>query len=166
MRFLWTVLVVTAAFLVARYFGGMGIGAPWLPVRKQDIEAAFRLVDVGPGDVVVDLGSGDGRLLVACAKRGARVVGYELNPIMVWISRIRLAPHASRGVIYRKNLLKADLKDATVIFIFGMGNIMPRIAEKIRREARPDVRVVCFAFQLPGWTPVKKDGIAFLYRLS
>ncbi|MCR4256312.1 MAG: class I SAM-dependent methyltransferase [Candidatus Uhrbacteria bacterium] len=157
-------LFLVAIFLFARWFVGVGIGAPWLPVRAQDIEAAFRLVDVGPEDVVIDLGSGDGRLLIEAAKRGAHVVGYELNPFMAWLSRARLKPFKDRAEIHRKNLLKADLSRATVIFIFGMGTIMPAVAEKLRREARPAVRIVSFAFEMPGWTYEEKDGIALKYR--
>ncbi|MEK7473613.1 MAG: hypothetical protein AAB668_02720 [Patescibacteria group bacterium] len=157
---------LAAAFLFARWFGGVGVGAPWLPVRKQDIEAAFRLVDVGPDDVVIDLGSGDGRLLVEAAKRGARVVGYELNPFMAWLSRVRLKSFKDHAIIHRTNLLRADVSHATVIFIFGMGTIMSAVEKKLRREARPDVRIVSFAFELPGRTYEKKDGIALLYRLS
>jgi SAM-dependent methyltransferase len=163
--FLGLALFLAAIFLFARWFGGVGVGAPWLPVRAQDIEAAFRLVDVGPQDVVIDLGSGDGRLLVEAAKRGAHVVGYELNPFMVWLSRIRLKPFQDRAAIHRRNLLKADLSEATVIFIFGMGTIMPAVAQKLRREARPDVRIISFAFEMPGWIYEKKDGIALFYRL-
>lgn len=158
------VLFVAAMFLFARWFGGVGVGAPWLPVRKRDIESAFRLVDVGPDDMVVDLGSGDGRLLVEAAKRGARVVGYELNPFMVWLSRSRLASFRGRTAVHRKNLFKADLSHATVIYIFGLQTIMPAVAEKLRREARPDARIVSFAFEFPDWAYEKKDGIALLYR--
>ncbi len=153
-------------YLFARWFGGVGVGAPWLPVRAQDIEAAFRLVHIGPRDVVIDLGSGDGRLLVEAAKRGARVIGYELNPFMVWWSRRRLKPYGDRAVVYRKNLLQADLASASVLFVFGLQTIMPAIARKIRAEAPPGIRIVSFAFELPHWEMEKKEGIALLYRLS
>ncbi len=163
--FLWLLGILLVLFLFARWFGGMGIGAPWLPVRKQDIEAAFKLVSVGPQDVVVDLGSGDGRLLIESAKRGARAVGYELNPFMVWVSRLRLKKYGDRVSVHRRNLLEADLKEVTVVFVFGMEWIMPLITEKLKREARRDVLVVSFAFTLPGLVEVKKEGIARLYRL-
>lgn len=165
MAWLWLIFILCALFFFARWFGGMGIGAPWLPVRKQDIEAAFRLVPVGSEDVVVDLGSGDGRLLVAAAERGACVIGYELNPILWLISRFRLRQNA-RALVHRKNLLKADLSQVTVVFIFGMEWIMPLVAEKLKKEARRDVKIVSFAFPLPGLHEVQKEGIARWYRLD
>ncbi|HVM90387.1 MAG TPA: hypothetical protein VMU11_00635 [Verrucomicrobiae bacterium] len=160
-----TILVVLALFLFARYFGGMGIGAPWLPVRKQDIKAAFDLVDVGANDLVIDLGSGDGRLLVAAAEKGAAVAGYELNPILCFISWLRLKRFGDRAVVHRRNLLKADVSRASVIFIFGMEWIMPLVSEKLKREARREVKIVSFAFELPGLIETKKVGIARLYEL-
>lgn len=161
----WLLLFLAALFFFARWFGGMGIGAPWLPVRKQDIEAAFELVEIGPDDVVVDLGSGDGRLLVEAAKRGAKVIGYELNPFMVWYSRFRLKKFGERAIVHRKNLLEADLKGVTIVFVFGMEWIMPKISDKLMAEARRDIRIVSFAFSLPKLVEIKKVGIAHLYRL-
>jgi SAM-dependent methyltransferase len=165
MSVFWLLLSLVAFFLLARWFGGMGIGAPWLPVRKQDIEAAFQLIEIKPDDQVVDLGSGDGRLLIEAAKRGAGVTGYELNPFMAWLSRIRLARYANRATIHGRNLLEADLKDTTVLFVFGLEWIMPKISGKLLAEARHEIRIVSFAFALPGLVEVKRIGIARLYRL-
>lgn len=160
-----TALFILCLFLFARYFGGIGIGAPWLPVRKQDVKAAFDIVDVGSEDIVIDLGSGDGRLLAAAAKRGAHVIGYELNPILCWISRFRLRSYGLRSAIYRKNLLSADITNASVIYIFGMEWIMPFVSEKLKNEARRDVKIVSFAFALPGLVEIRKVGIARLYKV-
>ena len=165
MSVFWLILFLAVLFFFARWFGGMGIGAPWLPVRKQDIDAAFQLIELGADDVVVDLGSGDGRLLVEAAKRGAKAIGYELNPFMVWYSRIRARAYGDRVAVHRRNLLEADLKDTTVVFVFGMEWIMPKISDKLIAEAKRDVRIVSFAFSLPKLVEVKKVGIARLYRL-
>jgi 16S rRNA A1518/A1519 N6-dimethyltransferase RsmA/KsgA/DIM1 with predicted DNA glycosylase/AP lyase activity len=165
MDLFWLVVSIGMLFLLARWFGGMGVGAPWLPVRKQDIEAALDLVVINPSDVVIDLGSGDGRLLFAAAEKGASVIGYELNPFMVWLSRRRLKRFGTRAVIHRKNLLEADLSRATVIYIFGIDSIMPKIVAKLLHEAPRDARIISFAFALDGLNEIGKRGIARLYTL-
>jgi len=99
------ILLIAVLVFFARYFLGVGIGAPWLPLRRRDIPDGFALVDISSTDVVIDLGSGDGRLLIEAAKRGATVIGYELNPFLVWWSRHRLEPYSLQSTVYRKNLL-------------------------------------------------------------
>lgn len=163
--FLGLLLLLFVLGFILRYFAGLGIGAPWLPVRKRDIEDALSLVEIKPEALVFDLGSGDGRLLMAAAKRGARVVGYELNPLLAAYSRFRLRKFGSRAHIYRQNLLDADLVQADIIFIFGITELMPKLADKLMRECRSGTRIVSFAFELPGLNPAGKRGIALAYSL-
>jgi len=157
-------LVLVAALLFARYFGGLGVGAPFLPIRRNDIRDALTLVEIGPQDVVVDLGSGDGRVLEAAAERGARVVGYEINPLLVWISRRRLRRFGERVQVFRKNLLAADLSHATVVFIFGIDKLMPKIRRMLEERGQPGLKIVSFVFNFPGWQPVTQQGVAKLYH--
>lgn len=163
MDFLALLLLIAVLVFFTRYFLGVGLGAPWLPLRRRDIPDGFALVDINSNDTVIDLGSGDGRLLVEAAKRGATVIGYELNPFLVWWSLHRLKPYSLQSTVYRKNLLDADLSQATVIYIFGITSIMPHIAKKLTAECRPGTKIISFAFELPGWKPVDQKGIAMLY---
>jgi SAM-dependent methyltransferase len=161
-----SVLILIGLFLFARWFAGFGTGAPYLPVRRFDIEDAFELAPVGPQDVVVDLGCGDGRILEEAAKRGASVIGYELNPFLVWYSRHRLRRFGDRVRIYRRNLLTADLSSATVVMIFQLDKIMPRIVAMLKRNARSDVRIISFAFDAIGLKEVAQKRIVKSYRLG
>lgn len=161
-----SLLILAALFLFARWFGGLGTGAPFLPVRKFDIEDAFELAPVGPEDVVIDLGSGDGRILEEAAKRGATVIGYELNPFLVWYSRHRLRRFGDRVKIYRKNLLKADLTGVTVILFFQLDTIMPKIVEMLKRSAPSQARIISFAFDATGLREVAQKRIVKEYRLK
>lgn len=153
-------------FLFARWFVGAGVGAPYVPIRRRDIADAFALVGIGADDVVVDLGSGDGRLLIAAAARGARVIGYEINPLLVCVSRLRLRRFGDRATVYNKDLRHAHLADATVIFIFGITELMPVVAHLIRQRTRNGTRVVSFGFALPGFDAVAERGIARAYVTS
>lgn len=166
MRLFVLILLLFMLVLFARWFVGVGIGAPWLPLRRRDMEAALRIAPIEKADIVIDLGSGDGRLLVPAAERGATVIGYEINPFLAWFSRRRLRPFSSRARIYRKNLLSADISEATLIYIFGITELMPKLSKKLKREAKPEARIVSFAFELPGLEEVKRDGIARRYRIK
>ncbi len=157
------ILMVVVLFFFCRWFLGIGVGAPFVPLHHRDVEDGINLAQVTANDVVVDLGSGDGRILIAAAKRGATVIGYEINPLLVWWSRFRLRRFKNRTHIYCGNLLQADLSQASVIFIFGLGPIMPRVVELIRPHAHPRLRVVSFAFSLPGVPLLAQKGIAKLY---
>lgn len=163
MSWLVTLVLILALFFFARWFVGWGVGAPYLPIRARDIQDAFTLVSLSDQDVVVDLGSGDGRILLAAVERGARVIGYELNPFLAWISRWRLRRFGSRAVICRKDLRRADLSSASVVFIFGITSLMPAVTSLIQSQTQP-LQIVSFAFDLPGLTPVAHKGIATLYR--
>ena len=112
----------------------------------------------------MDLGSGDGRLLVESAKRGARVIGYEINPFMVWYAKRKLSVFGEKAEVYGKNLFDADLSQADVIFIFQVGNFMAKIGEKLQKECKSGARAIVFAFELPGKKHEKEQGIAKLYR--
>ncbi len=145
------------SFFFLRWFVGIGIGAPFLPARRRDVEDAITIAALTPQDVVIDLGSGDGRFLVAAATQGARVIGYELNPFLVWFSRFKLRAFKDAKV-YRQNFFEADLAKVTVIFVFQMGHVMPRLAEKIRSEA-PRAKLISVAFDLPDYETAIKRGV-------
>ena len=150
-------LLAVFLFFFLRWFVGVGIGAPFLPARRRDVADAFAIANVTAADVVIDLGSGDGRFLGIAAKKGARVIGYELNPFLVWWSRFQLRTY-QQVQIYRKNLFEADLKGVTVIFIFQMTHVMPRLAEKIHKEA-PRARIISVAFDIPGYETKTRRGV-------
>lgn len=159
-----TVLLIVGLFFAARWFGGFGVGAPLVPLKKRDWQDGMALAEVKPGELVIDLGSGDGRLLVETAKRGARVVGYEINPFMVWYAKRRLRVFGENAHVYGENLFNADISQADVIFIFQISTLMAKIGEKLKMECKPGARVITYAFGLPGKTLEKEQGIAKLYR--
>lgn len=156
-------LLAIGSFFFLRWFVGVGIGAPFLPARKRDVGDALFLAGLGPQDVVVDLGSGDGRLLLAAAQKGAAVIGYELNPFLVFWSRWRLRG-VKRATIYRKDMFEADLSGVTVVFLFQITHIMPRLADKLAKEA-PQAKIISVAFDLPGYRTDAQRGVVKALRL-
>ncbi len=140
-------------------------GAPYVGARPESVKAMLELAGLRPGETLIDLGSGDGRLLVAAAQAGARVVGYDINLYRVWYSRYRLwrLGLSSVAKVHWGNLWKAPLGRAQVAVVFGFSDIMAGLAEKFAAELPAGARVVSLRYELPGWTPVRQAGEARLY---
>ncbi|MCL6640087.1 MAG: class I SAM-dependent methyltransferase [Candidatus Rokubacteria bacterium] len=111
---------------------------------------------VGAGDVVYDLGCGDGRIVIAAARdRGARGVGVDLDPERIAAARrnARRAGVADRVTFLVQDLFATDLAPATVVTLFLSPEVNRRLAPKLRRELRPGARVVSHAYDLGAWAP-------------
>lgn len=159
--------VTFLVFLIHTLILAPAKGSPYAPTRRKQIEAMLDLAGVKSGEVVLDLGSGNGSVLIAAGGRGARAIGVEINPFFVWYSRLRIRGRglSHLATVERRDMFQYPLGQADVIFLFLVPRTMLRIGEKLRREAKPGVRIVSHLFPLPGWTPrLEKDKI-FLYQL-
>lgn len=126
------------------------------PTRQAVAEAMLGLAGVGPRDVVYDLGSGDGRLVILAAQlRGARGVGIEIQPSLVAQSRTlaQEAEVADRVRFVEGDLYTADLSEATVVTLYLSFGITREITPRLRRELRPGTRIVSQQFLLADWPP-------------
>lgn len=143
-------------------------GAPYVATKPERVTAMIKLAGVTRGDRAVDLGSGDGRLVAALAKAGARAEGYEINPLLVWLSRRRISKDglSNSTHIRTRSFWGANLSHADIITVYGMPHIMGRLERKLRRELKPGTRVVSNVFTFPSWRPAKQSGQAYLYVYS
>jgi len=153
---------------------GVGVlagGAPFVPTRKIWIDDAMKLAKVGTGDVVVDLGSGDGAVLEKALNRGAkRAIGYEINPLLVWWSRLRLKKFGKKAKVLNQNFFHEKLPpDTTVIYLFQVDKVLKKIPHFIEEQranlSTKKLRVVAFGFSIPGWKLKEKRGGMNLYEL-
>ena len=124
----------------------------WVPTPQELVNKMLDLAKVTPQDNLIDLGSGDGRIVIAAAKRGARALGIEYNPDMVELSK---ANAAREGVSDRATFLKADLFEtdfskATVITMFLLSDINLRLRPKLL-EMKPGTRLVSNSFDMGDW---------------
>lgn len=132
--------------------------APYVPTPWHVVDRVLNEVRVTAADVVYDLGSGDGRFLVRAAKgRGARGVGYELNPGLVEEARssVRAAGVSDRVEIRHGDIFDADLSPASVVTLFLVTSANRRLRPKLLAELRPGSRVACYKWGVPGWNPSK-----------
>jgi predicted RNA methylase len=120
------------------------------------VEAMLKLARVNANDVVYDLGSGDGRIVIMAAKLyGARGVGVELNPSLVKISRQAALENgvADRVSFVEGDLFTADISPATVVTLFLWPSVNKRLEMKLRLELRPGTRIVSNTFGIGNWRP-------------
>ena len=135
--------------LIALSFGlGAFLGAPYLPTRSEDAEAALDLAGVGKGTRIIDLGSGDGKLLLAASRRGAEAIGYEINPILYLISRARTWREGGIKVHFG-SYWNRKLPETDVIYIFLIDRYMSKLDLKLKQELTHPTKVVSYTFKLP-----------------
>lgn len=143
---------------------GFFAGAPYATTPQKIVDEIFALVDVSERDTIYDLGSGDGRILIAAAKRGAKAVGWEINlPLYLWsVRRIRRLKLVHQIRVHFGNFWKKDLSGATIIFAFLLPEYMARLEKKVSREVAAGVKVITYLAKLPTRKPVQTtdDGIA------
>jgi SAM-dependent methyltransferase len=120
------------------------------------VNEMLRLANVTAGDVIYDLGSGDGRILIAAARdRGARGVGLEIDPALVAESteRAQRLGLADRLSFRQQDLFEADLTPATVVTLYLSPDLNRRLRPKLLRELRPGARIVSHSFDMGDWVP-------------
>jgi SAM-dependent methyltransferase len=153
-------LAVAAAFAI----GGL-MGAPYVPILRRDSRPLLDLSGLKAGDTLVDLGSGDGQLLRAAAARGIRCIGYEINPIMAFISRLVTWRYRRLVTIHVANLWDINLPPADVIYVFLMPKFMDRLGTKLQAEITRPSRVISYVFEIPTFKPTRRGANAYLYDL-
>ena len=143
------------------------LGVPFLPTNHRQAELMMELAEVGPGTTLVDLGSGAGRLLFLAAKRGAKAVGYELNPFLFFWTKcaIALKGLGKRVDVKLQSLYEADLSAATVVVAFLLNKPMQKLTEKLWHELPAGATIVSYTFPIPDRTPVTKQQGLFVYKV-
>lgn len=137
----------------------LNLDAMWQPTDHDTISQTLKTLDVGPGDLVYDLGCGDGRWLTRVVKdRGARAIGVEIDPFRVIISWVRLilSGSFSRAKVIWGNMYEVDLTGADVVILFLSEEANAKLATKFDRELPRGSKVASYYHKLPGWDPVNK----------
>jgi len=133
--------------------------APRVHPPTSIVDEIMKLADVGPDDYVIDLGSGDGRIVIAAVQkyRARGGFGVDISPMMVEVSNENAlkAGVADRVHFYERDLFVTDVRDATVVTIYLLPSIMGKVERKLRAELKPGTRVVVHDFPFPDWRPEK-----------
>lgn len=147
------VLAQTAPAPVTPQFGQPGKDVVWVPSPNETIALMLDLARVTPDDYVIDLGSGDGRTVIAAAQRGARALGVEYNPDLVALSREEAlrAGVADRARFVEGDMYEADVSEATVLALFLLTENLRKLTPTFL-AMRPGTRIVSNTFTIPDWT--------------
>jgi SAM-dependent methyltransferase len=129
---------------------------PYVPTPPEVVDAMLRVAGVSKSDLVYDLGSGDGRIVIAAAKRyGARGVGIDIDPERIRSARANAAREqvTDRVRFLQQDLFETDIRPATVVTLYLLPSINERLRPTLLRTLRPGTRVVSHAFDMGDWKP-------------
>jgi len=158
-------IIITCVILLSIQWPGL-TGAPWWPTPRKKVLRMLEIANVGEEDVVYDLGCGDGRALIAAARRfKARAVGIEIEPLRFAFVQVLITILGLRKRVSVKlgNFFDQDLSEATVIFTYLLQDTNNKLFEKLGKELRPGTRVVSHNYSYPGWKLINDDKPLGLY---
>ena len=127
----------------------------FVPTRELVIDAMLKVAKVGPNDIVYDLGCGDGRIVVAAAKLGARAVGIDIDPQRIKEANENAARNGVTGKVdFRQgDLFEADIREATVVTLYLLPSLNVKLLPRLKEQLRPGTRIVSHDFDMGDWAP-------------
>ncbi len=141
-------------------------GAPYLPTLSKQKKTALDLLNLKPGQTLIELGSGDGRMLSYAAQKGIKCIGYELNPILVLYSWVATYKYRHLITIKFANFWRVKLPECEGIYVFLLDRYMLKLYTKITQEITSSVKVVSFAFMFPNIRPITEKNGMYLYKIT
>ncbi len=161
----------------AQRFGPAENLAPYIPTPQEAVDRMLEAAHVKPGDVVYDLGSGDGRIVITAAQKfGARGVGVEIRPDLCQKARERIKSLGleDRVSMVEDSALRVDLSSADVVTLYLLTSSNERLRPNLEKYLKPGSRVVSYEFPIRGWKPVraivlqtgKTEHLIYLYEMG
>lgn len=155
------IYIFLVIFVLILAFGGVILrGAPYLPTLDAQAKAALELLNLRPGQTLLELGSGDGKVLLTAAQAGLNVVGVELNPFLVIVSRVRTWRYRRQVRVIWGDLWRVEWPECDGVFTFLLGRFMPRLDTRMQTVKKP---LVSFAFKIPGKRIAAEKAGVYLY---
>lgn len=159
----WLLLAIG---LIVLLFGFVVLfGAPYLPTLQQQRRVALDLADLKPGQLLLELGCGDGAMLVAAAELGLKVRGYELNPILALVAWLRTRRHRRLVKVVWGNFWQAKIEDADAVYVFLLPRFMTKLEEMLSgSKHKPNLKLISYAFKIPNRKALKSRKAVYLYQ--
>jgi hypothetical protein len=159
------ILALIAVFMVWIFWSSI-IGAGFQPTSRKLVKEMLDMAEVGSDDIVYDLGSGDGRIVIDAVKKyDAKAVGMEADPLRVFWSRliIVLSGIRNRAKIVWGNFFNQNIGEATVVTLFLSDTANQKLKSKFQEELKPGTRIVSYVWKFNGWEPAKMDKTKEIY---
>jgi 16S rRNA A1518/A1519 N6-dimethyltransferase RsmA/KsgA/DIM1 with predicted DNA glycosylase/AP lyase activity len=158
MWLLWLLIVISGLFAL-----GAVLGAPYVPTLTKSGNDLLDMADLKPGATIIDLGSGDGAFALQAARRGFNVIGYEINPILVLVARLRTRKYRKLVTIYLRDFWRIELPEVDAIYVFLIERYMKKLSDKLHQEIKKPTTVVSHVFKIPGKKPLKENQNTSVY---
>jgi len=159
------VLLVVIGIIIT-YCYSIFYDVPYVPTPKPIARQMLKMSELKPGELLYDLGSGDGRVLIMAAREfGAKCVGIELNSFRCKLSnwRIKRMGLSNQIKVVRSSFFEADLSKADIVFMYLLPSINEKLKPKLINELKNGARVVTFTFIIKGWNAHKFDDELKIY---
>lgn len=159
------ILALIAIFMVWIFWSSI-IGAGFQPTSRKLVKQMLDMAEVGSSDIVYDLGSGDGRIVIDSVKKyNAKAVGMEADPLRVFWSRliIIILGIGNRAKIVWGNFFNQNISEATVVTLFLSDTANQKLKSKFQEELKPGTRIVSYVWTFKGWIPVKVNKAEEIY---
>jgi len=158
---IWLVILVV---ILAFQFVVLFLGAPYVPTMHKQRRVALDLLELKPGQTLIDLGCGDGAMLIEAAKRGIKSVGYEINPLLAYIAWVRTRKYGNKVKIVRGNFWQKKWPPADAVFVFLTERYMERLNQNMKNRFKKPVKLVTYGFSISGKKASATKGACFLYK--
>jgi SAM-dependent methyltransferase len=146
-QFLLIIFLIIGATTIYSLVRGIG----WVPTWKKDLDRFLKLADIKPDQVVYDLGCGDGVVVMAAAKKGARAIGLEVSILPFLMAYARKFFSRSKAQIKFRDFWLVDLREADVVYFFLIPRIYSRLKDKLEKELKPGTKVIAYVWPIDGW---------------
>jgi predicted RNA methylase len=134
--------------------------AIFFPSSKNIVKVILEFADIKKNDILYDLGSGDGRILIEAAKKNIKVVGIEKSRFLNWVARRKIRRLSLKNVkIIQGDIFDQDISEATIIVAYLSTSLIRRLQKKIKEEVKKGTRIILVDHSFKGWEPIKQKKV-------
>jgi cyclopropane fatty-acyl-phospholipid synthase-like methyltransferase len=166
MNLFFTIILFAIPLYIIYLFGYSVLkGGPYAPVSHSRVKIMIKLLNLKKGQKMVDIGSGDGRIIIAFAQKGIEAHGYEINPLLFLYTKwqINQMELQKKAFVHLSDLWKTDLSKYDAVTLFGITHMMQPLETKFNKELKKGAKFVTNHFKLPNWKPEKSEDDVWLY---